>query len=139
MMDLAAIQELLPHRPPFLFVDEITEQTAERIVGRRRIRPDEYFFAGHFPGNPIMPGVLMIEALAQTGALMIMHRFKGKIPVFMAIDGVKFRRIVKPDETLVMEVRMINDRGRIVKMSGQALVDGELACEATFVAGIKIS
>lgn len=85
-----------------------------------------------------MPGVLIVEALAQTGALMIMHRFKGKIPVFMAIDGVKFRRIVKPGETLVMEVRMINDRGRIVKMSGQVLVEGELACEATFLAGIKI-
>lgn len=139
MMDKAAIMGLLPHRPPFLFVDEITDHDGDRIVGRRALRADEYFFTGHFPGNPIMPGVLIIEALAQTGALMIMHRFKGLTPVFMSIDGVKFRRIVKPGETLVMEVTMLNDRGRIVKMAGKATVNGEPTCEAVFLAGIKPS
>jgi len=137
MMDKDAIQKIIPHRPPFLFVDEITELENDRIVGRRAIQPDEYFFAGHFPGNPIMPGVLIVEALAQTGALLIMPRFKGETPVFMSIDNVKFRRMVKPGDMLVMEVVILNDRGRIVKMAGKASVNGEIACEAVFLAGIK--
>jgi beta-hydroxyacyl-ACP dehydratase FabZ len=137
MMGLEAIKELLPHRPPFLFVDEVSEISDQRIVGRRLVRSDEYFFAGHFPGEPIMPGVLIIEAIAQTGALMIMNRFKGSIPMFMSIDGVKFRRVVKPGDTLDMEVTMLNDRGKIVKMAGTARVSGELVCEAVFLAGIK--
>jgi len=136
-MDIEAIKEIVPHRPPFLFVDEVSEISDQRIVARRRIRPDEYFFAGHFPGDPIMPGVLIIEAMAQTGAVMIMKRFKDTIPLFMTIDGVKFRRIVKPGDILTMEVKMLNDRGKIVKMSGTVKVGEELVCEAVFLAGIK--
>jgi 3-hydroxyacyl-[acyl-carrier-protein] dehydratase len=137
MMDLEAIKETVPHRPPFLFVDEVTEISDQRIVAHRRIRSDEYFFAGHFPGEPIMPGVLIIEAMAQTGAVMIMKRFKDSIPLFMAIDGVKFRRIIKPGDTLTMEVKMLNDRGKIVKMAGTVKVGDEPVCEAIFLAGIK--
>jgi beta-hydroxyacyl-ACP dehydratase FabZ len=137
MMDIEAIKETVPHRPPFLFVDEVSEISDQRIVAHRRIRSDEYFFAGHFPGEPIMPGVLIIEAMAQTGAVMIMKRFKDSLPLFMAIDGVKFRRMVKPGDTLTMEVKMLSDRGKIVKMSGTVKVGEELVCEAVFLAGIK--
>lgn len=137
MMDIEGIKKILPHRPPFLFVDEVLEVSDERILAKRMIRDDEYFFKGHFPGEPIMPGVLMIEAIAQAGGVMLLRNRKNAIPLFMAIDRVRFRKIVKPGDTLILEARLLQDRGKVVKIAGTAKVNESLVCEATILAGIK--
>lgn len=138
-MDLDEIKNILPHREPFLFVDEVLEVNEKRIVAKRLIKESEYFFKGHFPAEPIMPGVLIVEAIAQTGGVMLLRKYKGAIPLFMGIDRARFRKIVKPGDTLVMEVELLQERGTIVKISGTAKVNGELVCEATIMAGIKNS
>lgn len=135
-MDITAIKKILPHREPFLFIDEVLEQGEKRTVAQRVVRADEFFFAGHFPDEPIFPGVLIMESIAQTGAVMLMHRYKDSLPLFMGIDKARFRRIVRPGDTLVLEVEIVHDRGRIVKLHGTATVEGELACEATILAGV---
>ncbi len=131
------IQSILPHRPPFLFVDEVVEVSDTRIVAKRDIRADEYFFSGHFPNEPIMPGVLIVEALAQTGGVMLLRKHKGAIPLFMGIERARFRKMVRPGDTLAMEVELLQERGSIVKISGVAKVKAEVVCEATIMAGIK--
>ncbi len=131
------IKGILPHRSPFLFVDEVLEISDTRIVAKRNIRADEYYFSGHFPQEPIMPGVLIVEALAQTGGVMLLRKHKGAIPLFMGIDRARFRKIVRPGDTLIMEVELIQERGSIVKISGVAKVNAEVVCEATVLAGIK--
>lgn len=136
-MNIEEIKEILPHRPPFLFVDEVLEVSDKRIVAKRDVRADEYFFTGHFPNEPIMPGVLIVEALAQTGGVMLMRENKGKIPLFMGIDKARFRKIVRPGDTLIMEVEVLQARGGIVKIAGKAKVKDEVACEVTMIAGIK--
>jgi 3-hydroxyacyl-[acyl-carrier-protein] dehydratase len=131
------IEGILPHRPPFLFVDEVVEISETKIIAKKYVRDDEYFFKGHFPNEPIMPGVLIVEALAQTGGVMILQKRRGVIPLFLGIDKARFKKIVRPGDTLVMEVELLRDRGDIVKLSGIARVGDEIACQAEIMAGIK--
>lgn len=131
-------EELLPHRPPFLFVDEIVELVpGERASGRWTLTGDEWFFAGHFPGRPTLPGVLMCEAIAQVGALAVLAdpRYTGKLPLFGGLDGARFRRQVGPGDTLELVAEMGRLSSRAGKGSGRALLNGEVAteCDLMFV------
>ena len=132
MTSLPAPADVLPHRPPFLFVDEIVEvEPGQHAAGRWHLRGDEAFFAGHFPGRPTLPGVLMVEALAQVGAIAVLlePRYTGKLPLFGGIDVVRFRRQVSPGETLDLHVEMGRLSARAGKGHGTASVGGEVACE----------
>jgi 3-hydroxyacyl-[acyl-carrier-protein] dehydratase len=130
--------EILPHRDPFLFVDEITALTpGESASGIWRLRGDEAFFAGHFPGRPTLPGVLMCEAIAQVGAIAVLsdERYAGKLPLFGGIDKARFRRQVVPGDELLIEVTMTRMSARAGKGEGRVTVDGEPAtsCALMFV------
>ncbi len=132
-MGLEAIKKILPHRYPFLFIDRILEmEVGKRIVGIKKVTPDEFFFQGHFPGHPVMPGVLIIEALAQCGGFLMLSKpeNRGKIAYFMTIEKAKFRRPVLPGEELRLEAEVTRDRIRTGECRGQALVDGNVVCEA---------
>lgn len=123
---------LLAHRPPFIFVDEITELTPGiSATAVWNLSGDEWFFAGHFPGRPTLPGVLMCEAIAQTGALAILSdpRFAGKLPLFGGLDAARFRRQVVPGDRLEMQAQIGKMSARAGKGTGRALVNGEVACE----------
>ena len=132
-MPLPAPSDLLPHRPPFLLVDELLHMTpGESARGVWRLTGDEYFFPGHFPGRPTLPGVLMCESIAQVGACAVLadERFAGKLPLFGGLDKARFRRQVVPGDELVLEVELGRLSARAGKGSGRATVDGELACAA---------
>ena len=129
----ARIRELIPHRYPFLLVDRIEAlEPGVRAVGIKNVTQNEPFFEGHFPDYPVMPGVLIIEALAQVGAVgvMALEEFRGKLALFAGIDGVRFRRQVIPGDVLRMEVEISRLKDRIGRGKGTATVNGERACEA---------
>jgi 3-hydroxyacyl-[acyl-carrier-protein] dehydratase len=131
--DAAKIQSIIPHRYPFLLVDRIVElEEGKRIVGLKQVSMGEAFLQGHFPGFPLMPGVLIVEALAQTGAVLAMRDAAnaGKIPMFARIDNCRFRQLVRPGDTLRLEVEVTSARGPVGKAHGRALVDGKVAAEA---------
>ncbi len=131
--ELPTPESLLPHRDPFLLVDELIElDPGVRAVGTWQITGDEYFFPGHFPGRPTLPGVLMVESLAQVGACLALAepRFAGKIPLFGGVDKVKFRRQVVPGELLTLEVEFLRLGSRGGRAAGIARVGDEVACQA---------
>ena len=139
-LDYAQILEMLPHRYPFLLVDRITECVpAQYSKGYKNISFNEPFFQGHFPNNPIMPGVLQIEALAQTSApiLMLLDEYKGKLTLFAGVDNAKFKNIVRPGDRLDMETEVIKMKGPIAKCIGRSYVDGKLCTEATLTVALK--
>ena len=141
VFDVRQIIDVMPHRYPFLLVDRIVEMEGNRIVGIKNVTINEPFFQGHFPGHPVMPGVLIIEAMAQAGGLLLMSlakqdEHKSKVVYFMALDAVKFRRPVVPGDQLRLELEMLKFGGRTCRMKGQAFVEGQLACEAEMMAAI---
>jgi 3-hydroxyacyl-[acyl-carrier-protein] dehydratase len=130
----AAIEEILPHRDPFLLIDEVTVlEPGARVVARKRVREDEWYLAGHFPGRPIMPGVLIVEAMAQTGAVAVLadEANRGKLALFAGIDDVRFKRIVEPGDELELTCELERVRGPIGRGQATATVDGELAARGT--------
>jgi UDP-3-O-[3-hydroxymyristoyl] N-acetylglucosamine deacetylase/3-hydroxyacyl-[acyl-carrier-protein] dehydratase len=140
VMDIMQIQKILPHRPPFLLIDKIIEMTDTRVVGVKNVTMNEEFFTGHFPDEPVMPGVLQIEAMAQVGgvlALTTVANPKDYSTLFLKIDGVKFRQKVVPGDTLVFDIVLLEPiRRGICKMKGEAWVGNKIVVEATFMASI---
>jgi UDP-3-O-[3-hydroxymyristoyl] N-acetylglucosamine deacetylase/3-hydroxyacyl-[acyl-carrier-protein] dehydratase len=139
-MDIGRIMDQLPHRYPFLLVDRIIEvEGQQRIVGIKNVTINEPFFQGHFPGHPVMPGVLIIEAMAQVGGMLLLSYFEGqniedKVVYFMSLDNVKFRRPVIPGDQIRFELEMVSFRGKSCKMKGEGYVDGQLVAEAEMMA-----
>ena len=139
MLEIREIMELLPHRYPFLLVDRIVELEPEkRIVGVKNVTMNEHFFLGHFPGHPVMPGVLIIEAIAQTGGILALKALGGekRIAYFAGIDNCRFRRPVVPGDRLRLEVTVTARKGPVWKMHGEASVDGAVAATADVTATI---
>jgi 3-hydroxyacyl-[acyl-carrier-protein] dehydratase len=142
VLDVEAIQRLLPHRPPFLLVDRVVLlEPGKRLVAWKGVTMNEPFFAGHFPGQPVMPGVLILEALAQAAALlacksMAPEESAQKITYLMGIDGARFRKPVVPGDRLELHVEVVKQKGAVWRMNGAAMVDGKTVAEAEFMAMI---
>jgi 3-hydroxyacyl-[acyl-carrier-protein] dehydratase len=142
MIDVKEIMQILPHRYPFLLVDRIESLKAgEEIVGIKNVSVNEPFFVGHFPGNPIMPGVLIIEAMAQVGGVLAFHsspkEWAGSLVYFMGIDKVRFRKPVVPGDQLRLQLTTIRQKQKVFKMRGEAYVDDTLVAEAELMAAIE--
>ena len=140
VFDINAIKKILPHRYPFLLIDKIIDfKMDESVVGVKNVTANEPFFEGHFPGQPVMPGVLIIEAMAQTGGILLLNGVENpgdKLVFFMSINNAKFRSPVVPGDQLVFELKMISRKSKICQMSGKAFVDGTLVAEADMMASI---
>ncbi|WP_100009921.1 3-hydroxyacyl-ACP dehydratase FabZ [Lentibacillus sediminis] len=139
-MNVEEIKEIIPHRYPFLLVDKVTEmEEGKRVAGIKNVTANEPFFQGHFPEYAVMPGVLMVEALAQVGAIAVlgMEANKGKLGYLAGVDKCRFKRQVRPGDQLEMEVEILKIKGPIGKGKGIAKVDGEIACEAEITFAIK--
>lgn len=144
-LDIQAILALLPHRHPFLLLDRVIEiKEGESIVALKNVSMNEPFFTGHFPGQPVMPGVLILEAMAQAGAVLAYQSTNTKpsdgiMYYFAGIDNARFKRIVTPGDQLRIEVRIVKSKREIWKLEGEAYVGGELACSAEFMSARKTS
>jgi 3-hydroxyacyl-[acyl-carrier-protein] dehydratase len=141
-LDRAGIEEILPHREPFLLIDEVVElEPGHRVVARKRVRDDEWYLRGHFPGRPVMPGVLIVEAMAQTGAVAVLaeEENRGRIALFAGIDDTRFKRIVEPGDELELECTLEQVRGPIGKGKARATVDGKLAARGTLTFAVEQS
>jgi 3-hydroxyacyl-[acyl-carrier-protein] dehydratase len=137
-IDRAGIEEILPHRPPFLLLDEVLElEPGTRVVARKTVREEDC--AGHFPGNPIMPGVLMVEALAQAGAVAVLseEENRGKLALFAGIDDVRFKRVVRPGDELTLTCEIDEVRGPVGRGKARATVDGKLAVRGTLTFAVE--
>lgn len=134
------IEAILPHRPPFLLIDEVVElEPGRRVVARKHVRDDEFWTVGHFPGRPVMPGVLIVEAMAQTGAVAVLseEENRGRIAFFAGIDGVRFKRIVEPGDELELECELERIRGPIGRGRATAKVGGKLAARGTLTFAVE--
>ena len=141
VLNIIEIMKLLPHRYPMLLIDRVLEiEPGKRIVGLKNVSANEQFFQGHFPGRPIMPGVLIVEALAQAAGVLAVESFglanSGKLVYFMAIEGAKFRNPVEPGCLLQLDVEFVQKRSSVSKFAGKASVDGKVVAEANFTAMI---
>jgi 3-hydroxyacyl-[acyl-carrier-protein] dehydratase len=139
-LDRAAIEAILPHREPFLLIDEVLElEPGERVVARKRVRDDEWYLRGHFPGRPVMPGVLIVEAMAQTGAVAVLseEENRGRLALFAGIDDTRFKRIVEPGDELELECTLEQVRGPVGKGRARATVDGQLAARGTLTFAVE--
>jgi 3-hydroxyacyl-[acyl-carrier-protein] dehydratase len=141
-LDRAGIEAILPHREPFLLIDEVLELVpGERAVALKRVREDEWYLRGHFPGRPVMPGVLIVEAMAQTGAVAVLseEENRGRIALFAGIDDTRFKRIVEPGDELQLECTLEQVRGPIGRGKARATVDGQLAARGTLTFAVERS
>lgn len=141
-MDILQILEILPHRYPFLLIDRVLELTPELVVGLKNVSINEPFFQGHFPDQPIMPGVLIVEAMAQAGGILafsLLTAQQRSAVYFMGMDRVRFRKPVRPGDQLILKVKLLKQRGAVFKMSGEAFVDDNLVAEAELMATIDMS
>ena len=136
-IDIQRIMEMIPHRHPFLMIDKVVDVVAnQRATGVKNVSINENYFRGHFPARPVMPGVLIIESMAQTGGLLLLLEVpdrENKLLFFVAVDGARFRRPVVPGEQLRIEMNVLAWRGDFCKLEGKAMVDGQLAAEATLM------
>jgi 3-hydroxyacyl-[acyl-carrier-protein] dehydratase len=140
-IDIKGIMEILPHRYPFLLVDRIVElEQGKTITGIKNVTMNEPFFQGHFPGEPVMPGVLILEAMAQVGSILAClsdPEMMGRLAYFAGVDKARFRRVVRPGDQLVLKLEMIKQKGKVVKMAGKAYVEEQLATEAELMSSFR--